>query len=112
MTTIDVTSELGDRYAGGGETVDCGLRVLARDGNRVAAGFVDLDVVAVTVKGDRDPQAVGTPTGLTVTLPASSARLLQDFQVGHPAATAALSGPVVMVVVGETLKTAALREEA
>ena len=37
---------------------------------------------------------------------------LQRVQVGHPAAAAALLGPVDMVVVGESLKTAALRKQA
>src|SRR5208337_2909771 len=79
-----------------------------RDGNRVGAVFVDIEVVAVTVSGDREDAAdYSTDEHLAG---GEKRTALQGFQGGHPAASLGLPGPVV--VVGEPLKTGALRKEA
>jgi hypothetical protein len=82
----------------------------ARDGNLAVAVFVDIDVVAAVVKVDReDVSRIYRKDGHVAV---EKRTLLQKFQGGHPAASLALPGPVVVVVVSELLKTGALREEA
>ena len=100
-----------------GETVDLGriehreMRIRrvggggAHEGN-LAGGVVFRDTERVVVSVTGDDEFVCDYGGGHV---AEKRPFLQPIQVGHSAAAAALLGPVDMVVVGESLDTAALR---
>src|SRR5208337_697063 len=112
-------NDVSDRLAGrvrrtDGETVDLGFnrRTSAHEGNE-AVGVVFRDTERVVVSVTRDVEGVCAGDGVVNEAGdhvAQKRAILEGFQGGHPAASLALPGPVV--VAGDALKPGALRQEA
>jgi len=87
-------------------------RTSAHEGNE-AVGVVFRDTERVVVSVTRDIEGVCAGDGVVGEAGdhvAQKRAALQGFHGGHPAASLALPGPVV--VAGDALKTGALRKEA